>query len=99
MDPRKYYYLPVHGVIKEQSSTTKLRAIFDGSAKTDNDVSLNDQLLPGPSLYPPLSSVINKFRLPAIVITGDVSKIFREISLDDLNMTSIAIFTEPRMDD
>ncbi|XP_072384459.1 uncharacterized protein [Diabrotica undecimpunctata] len=30
------YYLPHHGVLKETSLTTKLRVVFDGSARTDS---------------------------------------------------------------
>ncbi len=78
---KPHYYLPVHGVIKESSSTTRLRAVFDASCKTSTGHSLNDQLLPGPNLYPLLSTVINKFRLPQIAVTADISKMFREIVL------------------
>ena len=35
------YYLPHHCVFKEESSTTKLRVVFDASAKTSSGVSLN----------------------------------------------------------
>ena len=28
------FYLPMHGVTKQASTTTKLRAVFDGSAAT-----------------------------------------------------------------
>ena len=31
--PGKNYYLPMHGVIKESSTTTKLRVVFNASAK------------------------------------------------------------------
>ena len=39
--PDKCYYLPHHCVFKEDSTTTKLRVVFDGSAKTTNGVSIN----------------------------------------------------------
>ncbi|XP_015119449.1 uncharacterized protein LOC107042779 [Diachasma alloeum] len=38
------YYLPHHAVFKEGSLTTKLRVVFDGSAKTNTGMSLNDTL-------------------------------------------------------
>ena len=44
------YYLPMHGVIKEESTTTKLQIVFDASARTSSGQS--DTLLSGPSLYP-----------------------------------------------
>ncbi len=46
--PNDSYYLPMYGVFKETSSTTKLRVVFDASAKSSNGVSLNDILEPGP---------------------------------------------------
>ena len=57
--PRKNYYLPMHGAIKESSTTTKLRVVFDASAKSISEASLNDTLLPGPSLYLTLASYLN----------------------------------------
>ena len=47
--PGQTFYMPVHGVIKESSSTTRLRAVFDASARTSTGVSLNDQLMTGPT--------------------------------------------------
>jgi hypothetical protein len=47
-----WYYLPHHGVIKESSDTTKLRVVFDGSAFTIAQVSLNDTLHTGPKPGP-----------------------------------------------
>ena len=41
------YYLPMHAVYKESSSTTKLRVVFDASAKTSTLTSLNDILMVG----------------------------------------------------
>ncbi|XP_046869367.1 uncharacterized protein LOC124462013 [Drosophila willistoni] len=44
-------YLPHHPVIKESSSTTKVRVVFDGSSKTSNGKSLNKILAIGPKLH------------------------------------------------
>uniref|UniRef100_A0A8D8AXM8 (northern house mosquito) hypothetical protein n=1 Tax=Culex pipiens TaxID=7175 RepID=A0A8D8AXM8_CULPI len=43
-----YYFLPHHAVVRPESSTTKLRVVFDASAKSSNGQSLNDQLLDPP---------------------------------------------------
>ena len=51
--PYECCYLPMHGVVREASETTRLRIVFDASAKTSTGVSLNDTLLTGPSMYPP----------------------------------------------
>ena len=55
------FYLPMHAVRKETSSTTKIRAVFDASAKSSSGVSLNDTLLVGPTVH---SSLIDVLRLP-----------------------------------
>ena len=75
------YYLPMHGVSKLSSSTTKLRVVCDASAKTAGGPSLNDTLIPGPSLYPRLTTVLQKFRLYDVVYSADISRMFREVAL------------------
>lgn len=73
----------MHAVYKEQSTTTKLRVIFDASAKSATDVSLNDLLLVGPTAHPPLIDVLIRFcsYRVAVHVTADVSKMYRAIEL------------------
>ena len=75
------FYLPMHAVHKEHSTTTKIRAVFDASAKSTTGVSLNDTLLVGPTVHPPLIDVLLQFRLHKIAITADVSKMYRAVEL------------------
>ncbi|XP_062534862.1 uncharacterized protein LOC134204054 [Armigeres subalbatus] len=44
-EPIHSYYLPHHAVMKPDSTTTKLRVVFDASCATDSGVSLNDTLM------------------------------------------------------
>ena len=65
------------------STTTKVRAVFDASAKSSTGVSLNDTLLVGPTVHPPLIDVLLRFRLYPVALTADVSKMYRAIELVD----------------
>ena len=68
------FYLPMHAVYQEHSTTTKIRAVFDASAKSSTGISLNDTLLVGPTAHPPLIDVLLRFRSNRIALTADVSK-------------------------
>ena len=75
------FYLPIHVVRKETSSTTKVRAVFDASARSASGVSLNDTFLVGPTVHPPLVDVLLRFRSHRVALTTDVSKMYRAVSL------------------
>ena len=77
------FYLPMHTVRKKSSTTTKIRAVFDSSAKSASNVSLNDTLLVGPTVHSSLIDVLLRFRLHRIALTADVSKMYRAIELID----------------
>ena len=79
--PQDVFYLPIHAVKKEASTTTKVRAVFDTSAKSSSNVSLNDILLVGPTVHSPLLDVLLRFRLHHIALTADVSKMYRAVEL------------------
>ncbi|XP_076661059.1 uncharacterized protein LOC143364822 [Halictus rubicundus] len=72
------YYLPHHAVIKPSSTTTKTRVVFDGSAKTTTNLSLNDTLRIGPTIQDDLFSLLLRFRMHAYVLTGDIEKMYRQ---------------------
>lgn len=74
-------YLPHHCVIKESSESTKLRIIFDASSKTNSGISLNDLLHVGSTLQSNLNEIIMRFRCHNIALTGDLCKMYRQISL------------------
>ncbi|XP_076397868.1 uncharacterized protein LOC143266117 [Megachile rotundata] len=75
------YYLPHHAVIKSTSLTTKVRVVFDGSAKTSTGISLNDTLMVGPTIQEDIFSLITRFRSHTYVLTADVEKMYRQIKV------------------
>ena len=81
--PNEVFYLPIHVVCKESSTTTKVRAVFDASAKTSTGISLNDTLLVGPTVHPPLVDVLRRFRSHRIALIADVSRMYRAVRLSD----------------
>ena len=78
------HYLPHHCVVKPSHNTTKVRVVYDASAKASKQSpSLNDCLLSGPNLVPDLCGVLLRFRLPRIAISSDIEKAFLQLSLHD----------------
>lgn len=73
------YFIPHHYVLKPDSTTTKLRAVFDASAKTSSGYSLNDLMYAGPTVQSELFSILVRFRLPRFVFTTDIEKMYRQI--------------------
>lgn len=73
------YFLPHHAVIKAGSITTKCRVVFDASAKTSSGLSLNDVQHVGPTLQQDIFSILIRFRKYKYVMTGDISKMYRQI--------------------
>ena len=75
-------YLPHHQVLRPERETTKLRVVFDASAKWKGEgLSLNDVLDPGPSLLPLLYDILLRFRVGKVVLIGDIEKAFLNISI------------------
>ena len=81
--PKDVFYLPMHTVHKESSATTKIRAVFNASAKSSTGVSLNDTLLVGPTIHPPLIDVLLRFQLHPVALTADVSHMYRAVLLPE----------------
>ncbi|XP_024892895.1 uncharacterized protein LOC112468092 [Temnothorax curvispinosus] len=73
------YYLPHHGVYKLDSTTTKLRVVFNASSRGPDGLSINDTLLSGPKLQQDLLAILLRFRAEAIALTADVKQMFRQI--------------------
>ena len=77
----KCYYIPHHCVFKEDSTTTKLRVVFDESAATAGVHSLNDVLAAGPKLQDDLFHILIRFGFKFVASIGDSAKMYRQIRL------------------
>jgi len=77
------YYMPHHAVIKETSMTTKVRIVFDASAKSNSGISLNDILMTGYTIQDKLFSHLMRFRIYNYVISTDIEKMYRQVILHE----------------
>lgn len=73
-------------VIRESSVTSRLRVILNASSRTSNGTSLNDHLLSGPKLQANLPAVILKWRAHKFVYSADITKMYRQILLDERDL-------------
>ncbi|CAB0011081.1 unnamed protein product, partial [Nesidiocoris tenuis] len=73
------YFIPHHSVIRESSSTIKLRVVFDASAKTTTGISLNDIMMVGPCIQDSLFSILIRFRTYNYIFTADIEKMYRQV--------------------
>ncbi|XP_052785982.1 uncharacterized protein LOC128221411 [Mya arenaria] len=102
-DGRKHY-IPHHVVITPQKTSTKLRIVYDASAKTSKEYkSLNDCLCRGPVLLNDLCGIMLRFRLYKIGIVADIEKAFHQVRLQpsDRDVTRFLWFKDlsaPMMD-
>lgn len=76
------FYLPHHGVFRQDSQTTRLRVVFDGSCSSSTGVSINNLHMVGPTIQPDLTSILINFRKHKYVITADCTKMYRSVLVE-----------------
>lgn len=82
-NPVDFYFLPHHAVYKESSTTTKIRVVFDASAKTTSGHSLNDALDVGPTVQKDLITILLRFCCFPVVLTADIPKMYRQVQIHE----------------
>ncbi len=79
---KRTHYLP-HRWIQEK---TKIRIVYDASAKTKTGISLNDIIHKGPNLTKVLIGQLLNFRLHRIALTADIKGAYLQIGLNELDI-------------
>ena len=78
------HYIPHFPVFKTDSATTKMRIVYDASARVSSEaLSLNDCLHTGPNLMQDLTGILLKLRTHRIAFTADIEKAFLQIELNN----------------
>ncbi|XP_075156671.1 uncharacterized protein LOC142229953 [Haematobia irritans] len=89
------FFLPHHAVIRPDRKSTKVRVVFNGSKKTSSGYSLNNVLLPGPTLIADLMQIIIGWRFYKFVFTGDIEKMYRQVLVHPEDRKYQLIFHRP----
>ena len=79
--PGCVHYLPHRAVIRNDKETTKVRVVFDASAKLPKSPSLNECLYAGPCLLSLVYDILLRFRLQKIVLISDIKQAFLNVGI------------------
>ena len=94
------HYVPHQPVIREDAESTKMRIVYDCSARSSpEDPSLNDCLEKGPPLQPLILDILLRNRMLPLCITGDIKKAFLQIKLDPADRDAQRLFWYNNMKD
>ena len=80
--PDSKWYLPHFAILKPNRATTKIRIVFDASAKYEG-ASLNDMIYSGPKLQRELFDVLLRFRRHPVAIVCDIAEMYLRIQIPE----------------
>ena len=74
------HYLSHHAVVKQERETSKVRVVYDASAK-DGGPSLNECLLTGPNYNQRILDILLRFCSYPVALTSDIERAFLMVAL------------------
>ena len=78
----KEFYIPHKAMIREMAESTKIRIVYDASARANEKApSLNDCLETGPPLQNKLWSVLVRNRFQSVALAGDLKQAFLQVRI------------------
>lgn len=80
----KVFYMPHKPVVRKDATTTKIRMVFDASAKPNPlSASINECMHTGPPLQPHLWDILIRARMHNNILLADIQKAFHQISIKE----------------
>ncbi len=76
------HYLPHHAVVKQEKETTKVRVVYDASARAVGP-SLNECLFAGPNFNQKILDILLRFRSYPVALVSDIEKAFLMVSISE----------------
>ncbi|GBN51263.1 hypothetical protein AVEN_58623-1 [Araneus ventricosus] len=84
------FYMPHQPVFRDESSTTKMRIVFDASSSHSfQHLSFNDCLWPGPNLNSNIFDTLINFRLNKFAFISDIEKAFLQLTLAEKDRDAV----------
>ena len=84
------FYIPHKPVVRESAESTKLRIVYDASARaSEHSLSLNECLNPGPPLQNQLWNVLVRSRFHPVLITGDLKQAFLQVRIQEIDRDAL----------
>ena len=80
--PGRVHYLPHREVVRRDKTTTKVRIVFDASARGIGH-SLNDCLYAGPCLIASILRILIRFRVYMLGLTADIQQAFLNVGIHE----------------
>ncbi|XP_068692649.1 uncharacterized protein [Montipora foliosa] len=78
----KEFYIPHKAVVREAAESTKLRIVYDASAReSEKSPSLSEYLEAGPPLQNKLWAVLVRVRFQPVALTGDMKQAFLQVRI------------------
>ena len=99
--PRKTHYLPHRTAVRHDEETSKVRIVFDDSAKVDQYTSLNKALYSGLSLLCMIFDILLRFRLHKYILLSDIKRALLNVAVgvEDSDFLRFLWFEDPFAND
>ena len=92
---KRTYYMPHKPVIRENATATKIRMVFDASAKAAPLAnSINECMFTGPSLQPLLWDILIRARMTPNLLLADIQKAFLQIGVKETDRDAFRFLFE-----